>query len=159
MSKEKRMDIAHEPMVTAPSETAIWNPNAAANWSLLFTPTFGAYLHMLNWRALDEPRRAESARRWFYASVVLLVLYFLGFSFLYSFADTGLFQAVGLVFLVAWYFASARPQVKYVQTKYGKTYERRHWGTPLLCAFGGLLAYWFVLGAFIANTGAGAPGH
>jgi hypothetical protein len=27
---------------TAP---AIWNPNSAANWSLFFTPAFGAYLN------------------------------------------------------------------------------------------------------------------
>lgn len=42
---------------------ALWNPNAAANWSLLFTPLFGAYLHMLNWRSLGEaggPPRHEN---------------------------------------------------------------------------------------------------
>lgn len=27
----------------------LWNPNAAANWCLLFTPSFGSWLHMKNW--------------------------------------------------------------------------------------------------------------
>ena len=31
---------------------ALWNPNAAASWSLLFSPAFGAFLHMKNWQAL-----------------------------------------------------------------------------------------------------------
>jgi len=38
---------------------AIWNPNAAANWSILFTPAFGSYLQMLNWRTLSEPAKAS----------------------------------------------------------------------------------------------------
>ena len=32
----------------------IWNPNAAANWSLLFTPAFGAYIHYLNWQKMGK---------------------------------------------------------------------------------------------------------
>jgi hypothetical protein len=53
---------------------AIWNPNAAANWSLLFSPAFGAYLHMLNWRALGQPGRAASAQHWFLASLTMLLV-------------------------------------------------------------------------------------
>ena len=33
---------------------ALWNPTAAGSWSILFSPIFGAYLHMLNWRALFQ---------------------------------------------------------------------------------------------------------
>ena len=45
----------------------IWNPNAAANWSLIFTPAFGAYIQMLNWQRLgQEPRLSGTNRscRW-----------------------------------------------------------------------------------------------
>ena len=31
------------------ASNALWNPNTAANWSFLFSPLFGAYLHALNW--------------------------------------------------------------------------------------------------------------
>ena len=51
----------------------LWNPNAAANWSLLFSPIFGTWLHMLNWRALGEAERAESAKTWLMVSTLLQV--------------------------------------------------------------------------------------
>jgi hypothetical protein len=46
----------------ADAAPALWNPNAAANWSLLFSPMFGAWLHMKNWAALGEPERAAARR-------------------------------------------------------------------------------------------------
>jgi hypothetical protein len=51
----------------------IWNPNSAANWSLLFTPAFGAFLHMKNWEALGEPAKASSAKLWATTTLVVLV--------------------------------------------------------------------------------------
>ena len=50
----------------------IWNPNAAASWSLPFSPVFGAYLHMLNWRSLGEEAKAATARTWLIAGLTLL---------------------------------------------------------------------------------------
>jgi predicted amidophosphoribosyltransferase len=35
--------------ISSQEENAIWNPNAASNWSLVFTPAFGSYLHARNW--------------------------------------------------------------------------------------------------------------
>ena len=58
-------------------QAAIWNPNAAVNWSLVFTPAFGAYLQMLNWRALGESDKAKSAENWFHAGVGVLFVYLL----------------------------------------------------------------------------------
>ena len=52
----------------------IWNPGAAARWSLLFSPAFGAFIHMRNWQALDQPERAAATGRWFHASLGMLVL-------------------------------------------------------------------------------------
>lgn len=59
-----------------PSEEAppLWNPNAAANWSLLFSPVFGALLQMKNWEALGEDDKAlNSKRRAIGAGVAILV--------------------------------------------------------------------------------------
>ena len=50
--------------VETPAAPSLWNPNAAASWSLIFTPIFGAILHMKNWEALGEPQKAAGARSW-----------------------------------------------------------------------------------------------
>lgn len=41
---------------TAPQSEGptIWNPNAASNWSLIFSPAFGSYLH-----AQSQTRRRQ----------------------------------------------------------------------------------------------------
>ena len=124
----------------------LWNPNAAGLWSLPFSPAFGAYLHMLNWRALGDEQRAAGARRWFLVGVGLLVVYLV----LSVVALRGwpvanvLSQALSLGFLIAWYFASARGQVTYVKEQYGDGYERRPWGKPLGIAVGLMVVYFVV---------------
>jgi hypothetical protein len=87
---------------------SLWNPSAAANWSLLFTPIFGAYLQMANWEALGERERAAASRRWAVVGLVVLVLAVLGG--LLTSADPGIigFIRLGqLIFLFVWYFVSA----------------------------------------------------
>jgi len=129
--------------VSAP--TAIWNPNAAANWSILFTPAFGAYLHMRNWMALGNPDRAANARKWYYASVFLLGLYVFMFVMVKdSEKADALTRGTGFIFLIAWYFMSAREQARYVKGIYGSDYERRPWGKVLGVAVGALVAYWLL---------------
>ena len=39
---------------TAAPRPPLWNPGAAASWSLLLSPVFGAILHMKNWQAMGE---------------------------------------------------------------------------------------------------------
>ncbi|MBV8634049.1 MAG: hypothetical protein JO002_06140 [Burkholderiaceae bacterium] len=132
-----------EPEQIAAVEPApvIWNPNAAANWCLLFTPAFGAYLHMLNWRALGDSKRAASSRAWFYSGMGLLVFYLLSSLVIGSKASDAISRLVGLVYLLSWYFASARPQARYVKERWGSDYVRRPWGKALAYALGGFLVY------------------
>lgn len=127
-----------------PAEQAapIWNPNAAANWCLLFTPAFGAYLHALNWRALGEPDKARKAMGWFYVSLVMLAVYpLLGVLSLYQ---HHVFPARGLalLYLIVWYFSAARSQANYVKEKFGSDYQRLGWGKPLLIAVAGAVGYY-----------------
>src|SRR5262249_50236839 len=42
----------------------LWNPGAAAIWSLLFGPAFGAWLHAVNWGVLGKPWRATANAIW-----------------------------------------------------------------------------------------------
>jgi hypothetical protein len=110
----------------------IWNPNAAANWSLLFSPAFGAYIHMLNWRRLGESANAAAARRWFFASVVMLAtLLLLQLAVPDERTADGASRALGVIFLFSWYFTSARAQARYVTARLGASYERRSWGRPV----------------------------
>lgn len=147
--------ITVDTMTRAATATPIWNPNAAVNWSFLFTPAFGSYLQMLNWRALGEPQKAASARAWFYISLSILPVYLL------ARVLTGLYttaQPLFVVYLFVWYFASGRRQAKYVKEKLGSDYPRKPWGRPLLGAAGAFVAYAVVASIVVATLGVSTAG-
>ena len=138
-SPKARVADDHEAAPSVP----IWNPNAAASWSLPFSPIFGAYLHMLNWRALGDPEKAATARVWLMIGVALLPVYIgLGVASYYGWqAADAISRALGVGFLLAWYFSAAKGQARYVKERFGKDYPRKRWGKPLLIAMGLALAY------------------
>jgi hypothetical protein len=120
---------------TAAESPPLWNPNAAANWSLLFSPAFGAFLHMRNWQALGQTNKAASAKVWFVLTLVVLV----GLSYASVVMPSAKplaasVRPVGFLLLLAWYFGSARGQASYVKTHFGNTYPRRGWLKPLAVA-------------------------
>ena len=122
----------------------LWNPNAAAAWSLLFTPVFGAALHWLNWQALQRTDEAARSRTWFVVSVVVLVASMV--SSIVMPASDGSLRIVGLVWLLVWYFTAARTQVRYVKQELADDYIHRAWWRPLLLAVGVVIATMFVVG-------------
>lgn len=143
------------------ADIAIWNPNATALWSVLFSPAFGSYLQMLNWNALGLQDRAVLSRKWFYATLsilgaellvgllsILIPIPYLNDS---DVVDNGI-SAVALGTLFAWYFLSGRHQIRFVEEKYGNNYPRMPWQKPLLICFGATIGYsviWFALIAFV----------
>jgi len=133
---------------------SIWNPNATANWSLIFTPAFGAYLQMLNWRSLGEPGRAATAKGWFIAGLALLLVYVLMGVLLPNeqVADAGA-RGLGFVFLIVWYFAAGRRQSNFVKERWGKDYPRKGWGRPLFYGVAALAGYYAL--AFAIGLGIG----
>ena len=115
----------------------LWNPDAAANWSLLFTPVFGAYLHAINWRALGKPERAAANIVWLWITVAFLVING-GTLFLPESKTVELvMRLAGLGLLIGWYFSQGRPQAKFVKATYGDNYDRRGWGLPILAGVAG----------------------
>ena len=135
---------------TAPE---LWNPNAAANWCLLFSVAFGAFLHMKNWQALGEPKRAASAKIWVIISCVLLLGFALVSAFFPDEKEIGLsYQGLFLILLFSWYFGSARAQAKFVKERFGESYTRKGWGKPILIGFGFMLGV-FVVTALVAAVG------
>ena len=130
--------------ITAPP---LWNPNAAANWSLLLTPIFGSFLHWKNWIALGDAGQANKARFWFIASVIEVagtVLYATG-----SHSRTNL-RLLNIAFLVAWYFAAAKWQARLVKERYDTHYPRRGFALPILIALGTLVVSVLMLGVIVA---------
>lgn len=135
---------------------AIWNPNAASNWSIIFSPAFGSYLHALNWRTLGEPEKEKSAMGWFYFSLAMLGAYVLIFVFMKKPEDAdGVTRGLGLLYLFVWYFSAGRAQARYVKEKFGSNYLRRAWGKPLLigvAAFIGYIILAAIVGAMIGSV-------
>lgn len=139
-------ELSREP---TDSNAALWNPNAAANWSLLFSPVFGACLHALNWRSLGETERAAASMKWVYGGVALLVFYLaVGFFVADEKAADAVSRLTGFVYLLAWYFGSAKAQAKYVKEHFGTSYPRKSWGKPLLIAVGCFFGF-FVLALIV----------
>ena len=126
---------------TPAARPRLWNPNAAANWCLLFTPIFGACLHAANWRALGQPERAAKNVAWVWVEVGFVVVVLLSCFLPESAAlDKGL-QFGGLGLLFGWYFGQGRPKARYVKEAHGDDYDRRGWGVPLLCGVAGWVVY------------------
>lgn len=122
---------------------SLWNPNATANWSLLFTPMFGAWLQMQNWRALGERQRADIAQTWMVMSTIILV----GSVFVDLVAPRTIWAALttplGVLWLIVWYFASGRPHARWVAARFGINYPRQPWFNPLMW---GVAGYVLIIG-------------
>ena len=114
----------------------LWNPNAAANWSLLFTPIFGSFLQMKNWQALGNSNEASNARNW----LIFTIVFILFINFLSYLADANLEQSttvargLGFWYIIIWYFAYARKQTKYVKETLNNRYQKKSWWIPLVSA-------------------------
>lgn len=111
---------------------ALWNPNAAGLWSVLLTPTFGAWLHMKNWQALGDAQKAATSRAWAWGNVAMIVAFavigdFLPESTLVEAASRG----AGIGLLVGWWLSIGRVQKQLVTARYSEAYPRRGWGKPL----------------------------
>jgi len=137
--------LGHEP---AP---ALWNPNAAGNWSLLFSTIFGSYLHWKNEEAIGDARRIDTARRWFFASLAVVSLS-VAFAVLSPATGRGALRGINFLYLLVWYFSAAKPQAKYVEQRYGRSYPRRGWLKPILAAIGLFFGVSFGAGILIGLT-------
>ena len=59
---------------TGQEAPALWNPNAAACWSLLFSPIFGAALHMFNARAMGDAELEKLNKGFMWGTLAVLVI-------------------------------------------------------------------------------------
>jgi hypothetical protein len=138
-----------------PERCKLWNPWAAAGWSLLFSPVFGAWLHAANWQALGRPDKAAAARRWSWLVGGTVLLSGL-IGALFEVYARHLPAIAAVMVTAAWCGLSAREQCRYVRNAVGNDYRRRRWWPVLL----GGVAGWMVLallslGAATLLVGAG----
>ena len=122
---------------------SLWNPNAAANWSLLFSPLFGAWLHAKNWSALGDEGKAKQSMYWVYGAIAVLILAIL--------LPEKIGRSMGIGYLFGWYFSSAKQQVKHVKEKLDNTYQKKGWAKPIGIAVAGLAAFVIVAGVAATN--------
>ena len=133
-----------------PAGPALWNPVAAAAWSILFTPLFGAILVAANWRALGQPARAGTQRWWMLGTVGLLV------ALLWiHFAETSeawdiLLRFGAFALLAAWIIAGAWPQISFLREHPPAAPVRRRWVWPVILGGAGL-ALFIALNAFTSG--------
>jgi hypothetical protein len=112
---------------------SLWNPSAAACWSLLFTPAFGAFLLMRNWEALGDARQAAAARKWFVFGIGLLLVRLLSAAINSRLnTESNLIPWLSWGFLLAWWLAQAAPQAKLVHSRLGVDYRRQSWDYAVL---------------------------
>lgn len=134
---------------------ALWNPSAAAIWSLVFSPIFGAFLHMRNWEALDQPDKAARSKSWVIGNAVFFVLIALAPVVI---PDSRGLEALGRIggfgLLFAWHYKIGKSQQVFVVGRFGKNYPRRGWSKPILTAIGVMFAVFLValILALVAGT-------
>ena len=136
---------------------ALWRPSAVAVWSLVFTPVFGSWLLMQNWRVLEQDHAARTARRWLLASVLVLGVEVLAGAVTERLnGNAPLAQLIGLAWLGLWLLAAAAPQWQLVRRRFGRRYARRGWngalGCALVCGFACWTAGFMLTGLLLAFT-------
>lgn len=119
---------------------SLWDPEAAALWSLLFTPIFGCFLITKNWTRLGEDSRAKSSMLWLGGSVVLVFFNYLLIvsanvqssvqKLLTLFMCGSSFMIIG--FYAAVYYQCLRPQAMYLKARFpDASYPCRGFGKPI----------------------------
>lgn len=128
--------------VRRPDALKLWNPNAAANWSLIFTPILGAWLHAKNWEVLGRPKDANRSMLWVYVGILFLS------GVMFAPIPDAWSRVLMVVWLALWYFGDAKAQVKHVQAVQlnGVTYEKKPWLKPLSAASVAFLTLIFAFG-------------
>lgn len=119
-------------------QVALWNPDVAGAWSLLFSPIFGSILVHKNWVSLGEEERASKAKIWIYVSILMAVIS----------AFIGLF---GLIYIVVWYFSSQKKQTLYLKENYSGDYPKKGWLKPIGIALVLLIGLIIILTAVFSS--------
>lgn len=136
-----------EPPQPRKKRVELWNPNATANWSLLFTPIFGSYLQMKNWEAMGNNLEAKKAKDWIFITVAFIFFMHLVAPFIWGVSEetTITYRGFGFLYVLYWYFDYAKKQAKFVKENIADNYQKKSWLYPLLIATPIFLIAFFIL--------------
>jgi hypothetical protein len=104
--KSPRSKVLANPIREA-GPPALWNPDVAGLWSLLFTPTFGSYLLWKNCLEMGDIERSRTAKKWLIVSAVMIL-------------PTRFIPFSGFLYIIIWYFFFQKKQAKHVESTWGK---------------------------------------
>lgn len=129
------------------SRPALWNPWSAVLWSILFSPAFGAFLHMKNWQALGQPAKAQTQKNWFIGVLAALIVLTMASVLVPESKVLDLLSKIGsLAMLLSWYYSSAKAQRALVLARFGQDYPRKGWLKPILAVLGVFIGLMVVAG-------------
>jgi hypothetical protein len=123
----------------------LWNPGAAGNLSIIFSPIFGALILSKNWKELNESGKAKFAMLWAYAGIILVIVS--------MFMDSAI--SLALPYLIIWYLVECRKQVKFIKQNLNNDYDKKSWGGAILKGIG-IIALIFVLLGIGSAIGGGS---
>lgn len=122
-------------------DVALWNPDAAAFFSLLLTPLFGATLHFLNSRQLGDDAQSLKARLALAAgALVTFGALYVGLSHEVSVRNTLAASGMVAFYTLLWYVFIGHGQSKLVSIRYGTRYRKMSLWVPVLIALALLLS-------------------
>lgn len=129
-------------------KSPVYSPEAAAVWSIVLTPMFGAVLHLANARVLGDIRLCRIAWSW---TVALAIITLAGLYAAFNMAMTASapFRASLILSFVTlvWYFLAGQAQSRHLLNAHGARYPRKGMFMPaLIVGFG-----WFVLAWLISE--------
>jgi hypothetical protein len=131
---EDAVEAVARPQAT---DLALWPPDAAAFWSFLLTPLFGAVLHYANSRVLGQAQLARTALAGLVmSSLVTFIALYMALQ-----NDWGLMTGlraslVASAYTALWYIFAAYPQSRYVATSFGRHYARKGLAGVVVAAAG-----------------------
>ena len=130
----------------------LWNPNAAANLALLFSPIFSAWLMAKNWQELGKPDEAKKSMTWVKIWIGFLPVYLLVVVLVPSIP----MPLVYIILLVIWYYKLGKKQITYVKEA-GIQYEKKEWGKPVLIALAATVVWFMAAGVVGGATALANP--
>ena len=125
MSEEEKIEIHESPKnIENQVLPEMWNPAAAVNWSIVFTPVFGSWLQMKNWEQLGHSDEAKKCKFW----LILSLLY----TCIIPFVEIPRpFSNIGpICLLLPWYIFSGKFQMDYFK-KTQLEYTKKSWVKPI----------------------------
>lgn len=118
----------------------LWNPNATAMWSIIFTPIFSAYLQMKNWQELGCPEEAKQSKIWIGITIPITIFLIL------LLENSSIPNAPGWIVLLVWYFVNGKKQITFVKENTNNNYKKKGWFIPIIIAIPTMIGVIFTIG-------------